>query len=74
VCRRFGRLTSSDTSQAQIQSFELAYPNICAIVEDELWECMKGPVLQTQNYKIFTTQGNNRISKRSPREVSILIV
>ena len=52
----------------------MAYPNICAIVEDELWECMKGPVLQTQNYKIFTTQGNNRISKRSPREVSILIV
>ena len=39
-------LTSSDTSQAQIQGFELAHPNIYPI--NELLECMKGLVLLIQ--------------------------
>jgi hypothetical protein len=34
---------------------------------------MKRPVLQTSNYRITMTQGNNRIAKRSPQEVPILI-
>ena len=62
--RRASRLTSSDTSQAQIQGFELAHPNIYPI--NELLECMKGLVLQIQNYRISMTQGNNRISERNP--------
>ena len=66
------RLTSSDTSQAQIQGFELAHPNIYPI--KELLKCMKRLVLQIQNYRIFMTRGNNRISERSPSEVSVLIV
>ena len=66
------RLTSSDTSQAQIQGFELAHPNIYPI--DELLKYMKGPVLQIQNYRMSMTQGNNRISEKSPGEVLVLIV
>ena len=65
-------LTSSDTSQAQIQGFELAHPNIYPI--NELLVFTKGPALQIQNYRISMTQGNNRISKRSPSEVPVLIV
>jgi hypothetical protein len=49
-------LTSSDTSQAKIQDIDLAH--IINLV-DELLECMKGPVLQIQNYSISTTQDNN---------------
>ena len=71
-CRRAGRLTNSATTQAQIQGFELAHPNIYPIYE--LLECMKGPVLQIQSCRISMTQGNNRISKRSPSEDPVLIV
>lgn len=35
---------------------------------DELLECMKGPVLQTQNYRISMMKSNNRLSERSPSE------
>ena len=70
-CENPSGLTSSDTSQAQIQGFELAHPNIYPI--NELLECMKGLVLQIQNYRISMTQGNNRISERSPSEVPVLI-
>ena len=42
--KRPGRLTSSDTSQAQIQSFELAHPNVYPV--NELLEYMKGHILQ----------------------------
>ena len=69
--RRADGLTSSDTSQAQIQAFELIHPNIQPI--DELLECMKGLVLQIPSCKISMTQGNNRISERSPSEVSVWI-
>ena len=66
---RTGQLTSSDTSQAQIQGFELAHPNIYPT--SELLECMKGLVLQIQNYRISMTQGNCRISEWSPCEVPV---
>jgi hypothetical protein len=32
-------------------------------------DCVKGLVLQIQNYRISTTPGNNKISERSPSEV-----
>jgi hypothetical protein len=54
-----GGLSSSDTSQAQIQGLKLANPNIYPI--DELLEYMKRPALQTQNNRFSMTQGNNRI-------------
>jgi hypothetical protein len=40
---------------------------------DELLECMKGLVLQIQNYRISMTQGNNKVFERSPSEVSVLM-
>jgi hypothetical protein len=46
----------------------LAYPNIYLICE--LLERIKGPVLQNQRFSM--TQGNNRISERSPNEDPIL--
>lgn len=46
---RAGRPASSDTSQAQVQGFELTHPSIYPI--GELLECTKHPVLQTQNYR-----------------------
>ena len=49
----------------------MAQPNIYPI--DELLEYIKGLVLQIQNYRIPITQGNNRISERSPSEVPVLI-
>ena len=69
--RDAGGLTSSDTSRAQIQGFELAHPKIYP--SDELLECMRKPVSQIQNYSISRTKGNNTISKRSPSEVPVLI-
>ena len=39
-CRSAGRLTNSATTQAQIQDFELAHPNIYPMYD--LPECMKG--------------------------------
>ena len=62
---------SSDTSQAQIHSFESAHPNIYPIYE--LLVHMKGPFLQIQNYRISMTQGNNKVFERSPSEVSVLM-
>ena len=50
----------------------MAHPNIYPI--DELLKYMKGPVLQIQNYRMSMTQGNNRISEKSPGEVLVLIV
>ena len=41
---------------------------------EELLECMKGSVLQIQNYRVSMTQGDNRISKRSPSEGPILMM
>jgi hypothetical protein len=47
----------------------LAHPNIYPI--DELLECMKELVLQIKNYRISMTQGDNRLSKRSPSKDSV---
>jgi hypothetical protein len=67
-----GGLTSSAISQAQIQGFELTYPNIHPI--NELLECVKEPVLQIQSCRISMTKGNNRLSERTPSEVPVLKV
>jgi hypothetical protein len=50
----------------------LAHPNIYPV--DEPQEYVKGPVLHVQSCRISITQGNNRISKRSPFEVPVLTV
>jgi hypothetical protein len=50
----------------------LAHPNIQSIYE--LLECVKGPVLQIQNNKTSVTQNDNRIGKRSPSAVPVLMV
>lgn len=68
---RLGNLNSSYTSQAQIQGFELANPNIYSI--DELLEYTQGQSYQIQNHSISMTQGNNRIWERYPRKVPVLI-
>lgn len=65
------RLTSSATIQVHIRGFELAHPNIYPIYE--LLEHVKGPVLQIQSFRISMTQGNNRITKRSPGEDTVLV-
>jgi hypothetical protein len=59
-------LTSSATTQAQTQGFELVHPNICPI--HELLEPVKRLVLQIQSYRISMTQDNHWISERSPCE------
>jgi hypothetical protein len=69
---RTGRLTSADNFQFQIQMLKLAHPNIYPI--EELWEDVKVLVLEIQTYRISMTQGNGRISERSPSEVPLLIV
>jgi hypothetical protein len=46
---------------------KLANLNIYPIYE--LLQSMKGLVPQMQNYRISTTQGNNRLSERSPTGV-----
>ena len=66
-----GQLSYLSGSQAQIQGFELAHSmNTHPINEhltiNELLEGIKEPVLQIQNYRISTTQDNNKISERSP--------
>jgi hypothetical protein len=67
-CGRAGGLTSSDTTQAQVQGFVLAHPISMML------EYVKGPVLQIQSCRISITQGGNKISKRSPGEDPVLIV
>ena len=68
--RKTGKLTNSDISQAQIQGFELVTPVSYPIYE--LLEGMKGPVLQIQNYRISTTQDDNRMLEWSPSKVPVL--
>ena len=66
------RLTNSYNTQAQIQGFELAHPQIYLI--NELLEHVKSLVLLIQVCRISLTQGNNRISDRSPSEDLVLMV
>ncbi|KAL6089422.1 hypothetical protein STEG23_038294, partial [Scotinomys teguina] len=51
-------------AQAQTQGYDLDGPVIHLIYD--LLEHVKGPDLQTQSCRIATTQGNNRIPRRSP--------
>lgn len=57
-------VNSSDTTQSQIQGFEVAQPSICPIYK--LLEPVKGLVLQIQGCRISMTHGDNRRSERSP--------
>jgi hypothetical protein len=50
----------------------LIHPTIYPI--DEMLEHMEGLVLQIQNYRVSLTWGNNKISKRSPSDIPVLIV
>ena len=58
------RAEQPSSTQAQIQGFESAHPNIHPVCE--LLELMKGPLLQIQSRRISMTQGSNRRSERSP--------
>jgi hypothetical protein len=60
---RTGKLTSSNTSQAQMQVFQLAHPNIYPI--NGLLGCMEEPVLQIQNYRISDTGQQLYIAEES---------
>ena len=55
-----------------MEGFESAHPIIYIICE--LLERVKGPVLQPQSCRISMTQGNNRITGRSPSEDPVLMV
>lgn len=46
-----------------MEGFELAHTNTYPI--DELLECMKVPMLQIQNYRIYITQGNRVIPEET---------
>lgn len=68
--RRAGRLSSSATSPAQIQGFELAH--MSTYRRDGRLECVKG--IQFQTFRISMIQSSNRISKNSPSEDLVFIV
>ena len=60
------------TGQAQNQGYELVHTYIHPICD--MLEQVKGPVLQTQSFRILFTQANNRVSKRCPSGGSASIV
>lgn len=60
------------TTQAHNQDYEVAHPKIR--LNYEMLEHMIWPDLQIQSYRTSMTQGNNRISKRSPSGGPVLIV
>ena len=61
--------TSSATTQAQLQGFQVVHTNICIICEP--LGCLKGPVLQIHRCK---SQGNSRTTRRSPGEDPVWMV
>ena len=65
-------VTNSTTTQAQIQGYKLAHPNIYPIYE--LLEQVKGQIPQLLSCRNSVTQGHNRVSERSPSEDPVLIV
>lgn len=67
--RRVGRLTNSATTQAQIQGFELACPNVHPMLEH-----LMGVVLQNQSCGISLTQDSRRIAERTLGEGPVLMV
>lgn len=60
---RTGGLSSLTTTEAHIQGFELAHPQVYIICE--LWECCPKAA---GSVNTDLTQGNNRITKKSPSE------
>ena len=62
---------NSDTTQAQIQSFDLAYANIYPI--DELLECMKGLVLQIKMQGLQDTEPQQNFQEESLSGDSVFI-
>jgi hypothetical protein len=71
-CENPSGLTSSDTSQAKTQGFELTHPNIYPT--DELLGYMKGPVLHIQKYNDLYDTGQQQDIQDSPIDGSVLIV
>jgi hypothetical protein len=70
--RKSQKLSSSATTQAQIQGSEMAHPKIHIICE---WlGHVKGPLLLFQSCRVSTTQDSNRITGRSSNEDPILTV
>lgn len=71
--RRSDGFINSDLFQAQIQDFDLTYSNIYHT--DKLLQYMRRQVLylHIENYSIFMTQSNNRISEKSLSKVPLLI-
>lgn len=75
LCVRASGLTISGTFQNQIHSFELAQPNIYPT--DELLQCVKGPVLQIQNYRhdrVITNDFFSIVSKSKYVSLTLAIV
>ena len=74
VCANDGK-TAADILEER-QEFDLILLDIMLPEIDgyELLEYMKGAILQIQSCSISTTQGNNRITGRSPNEDPILMV
>jgi hypothetical protein len=64
---------SSATTRAQIQASELAQPNIYILIYEWLGY-VKEPVLLFQSFRVSMTEGNNRLTRRSPDEDPILMV
>jgi hypothetical protein len=71
-CRSNMTLTNSVTTQAKFQGFKLAHFKIYPICE--CLEQMKVLILQIQNCRTSTIQGNSRISQRSSGEGPVFIV
>ena len=67
-----GEITNPATVQVQNQGYELTCPKTHIIYD--LLDYEKGPYSQTQSRGISTTQGDNRISKKSSSEGLILIL
>lgn len=65
-------MTNSAATQDQVQGFELADPNMYLIYE--LLEHKKGLFIGIQSCRISMSQGNNKMSQKSPSEDPVLIV
>ena len=65
-------MSSSANTQAQPHSFELAHSEI--YITCDLSESVKGRALMTQSCRISGTQGNNRMTRKSPDEDSMLMM
>lgn len=62
-------LTNQTITQVHVPDFELSHLKIYTICE--MLELMKGRVLLIQRCRISTTQGINKITRRSPVRIQI---